>query len=463
MRARTVGIVVMATVVFLVAPQSAQAQVSIDVEDSTVGAIARHIAAVADFEVAVDREVEDIEVGHFTVVDVPAERALKWLAQLPAIELQEIEGGYRIVEAPTAPAEQPAEEEPAAPEEPEEPAKEAAEQPEPLVIDDMEGEPANRWRDVWGQTELDLVWDDQVIKEGVTSGRWELDRASRYISTSAFPHDWSAYDTLAMWIHSEQATNAVMMLLLYSENPQSDPLDYYKRVVRIDWEGWKELRLPKWAFDIDAGRQPVGWNKIDSIRFAFEGWEAIVKHVPGTVLRFDDIRVLRSEPEADRLTVFRADRDCSCWAMPGDVRLPCVRQPSKTGGRVTKWDNPAEKHFIWNNAVPRDWSDYSSLNMWLYCEQSSKASGVFYVESKSENTNIKDGYSTPIRLDWQGWKLVSLPLCDFRHRGQPKGWDQVDLVKFYGSPKAESAIYFDDMWLSKERPGGAERPQTEEQ
>ena len=320
-----------------------------------------------------------------------------------------------------------------------------------LIIDDMEGDAGERWHDVYGRLPEDLVPDEEVLVEGLASGRWEPDTAARYISNSSIPHDWNGYDTLAMSIHSEGATGARMVIILASDSPETEDTDFYRGVTDIDWEGWRELRLTRRSFQVAL--QPAGWEKIDSIRFGFSG--GFAQHVPGTVLRFDDIRVLPVRPPGDDLLVFDSDSDWSCMRISGGA-LDCALDPAGSGERVAKWADTVLQTYIWNNAAPRDWSAHSYLNLWVYCEHTDEGQFMVWIESDNPETEKQDCYCTRIPLDWEGWKLHTLPLGDLQIVREPKGWDQIDILKFYTGSYCQqgdgTSLLFGDMWLSVEPP-----------
>ncbi len=419
-------------------------KVSLDVQDSTVGAVAQMIAMAGGFEVSVAPGVADKPVQRFSVDGVSARQALQMLCVTAGVELKEADGAYEIVRKGAAPPEPaPAEE------------AEPRELPtEPLVIDDMEGDVAKRWHDNWDKNMVDLVADNEVVKQGETSGKWDPDTAAKYIFHQRTPHDWTGYDSVALWIHSEQATDAVMALLADSDNPDTEQRDYYRCLIKIDWEGWRELRLYERSFQ--RAYEPVGFHKIDMMRLAFEGWPTWVEYVPGTVLRIDDIRAMPAEPPGDELVIFHPDTDWGCLAY-GSGAIGCVKEPTKTGGRVAEWVSTIAQTSLYNTAVPRDWSAYEYVNMWVYCKEPTDGEILFWVESENPATEGHDRYQVKIPLDWQGWKLLSYAYSDLMSVRAPLGWDQINILRFYSAGYVKqgegTTLYFDDMWLSKQPPG----------
>jgi hypothetical protein len=431
--------------------QEGAAKVTLDVEHSTVAIIARMIAIAGQCQVTVAPEVGQTRVPRFSVGGVSPAQALEMLCVMAGLELKQADEGYQITEKGAGPGP-----EPPPPPEPEQLPT------EPLVIDDMEGDVALRWHDMMDKNMLDMVPDTEFVKQGASSGKWDPSVAAKYIFNKRFiPHDWTGYDGLAMWVHSEQATDAVMAVMLFSNQEGAEQTSFFRGFVKIDWEGWREVRLHTHSFQ--RIREPVGFHKIDFMVLCFEGYPTMISYVPGTVLRFDDIRAIPAEPPGDEMTVFHADSDWGCWGY-GPGLLGCVQEPSKTGGRVTEWISTIAQPTLFNIAMPTDWSDYGYLNMWLWCDQPAGGALVFFLVSDDPESEGQDYYRVTFPLDWEGWKLLTFPFEDFLTGHDPVGWEKIDQANIYtnvyGAMQGEgNRILLDDMWLSKEPP---EQPEGDE-
>jgi len=322
-----------------------------------------------------------------------------------------------------------------------------------LVLDDMETEPEANWHDVFNQNMTDLVRDEQVVKQGAASGRWEPDSAARYIFNRHIEHDWSEYGTLAMWLHSEAATGATMLIILASDSEDTEPTDFYRHVLKIDWEGWRDLRLAPSSFQ--KAHEPVGWEKIDTLRLSFEPG-GFGEYAPGTVLHFDDIRLLPAPEDTEQLVIFDSDVDWGCMGISGGI-IGCVLDPEGSGERVARWEDTLMQAYVWNTGVPEDWSDFAYLNMWIHAAHPDEL-GEFLVMVDSENpdTEGQDSYQTKLPLDWEGWKLFSLSFADMQVVRQPLGGDHIQTLKFYTAPYCKqglgTTLLFGDMWLSTQPP-----------
>lgn len=85
--------------------------------------------------------------------------------------------------------------------------------PSALLLHDMEGRAAERW-----QAAATPV--AQPLKEGQQALRWTVPGS---IARSMIPHDWSAFDRLEMWLHSESPSRAIVALALSSDDPDTPP------------------------------------------------------------------------------------------------------------------------------------------------------------------------------------------------------------------------------------------------
>lgn len=137
-----------------------------------------------------------------------------------------------------------------------------ASSPEPLTLFDFEG----------GDKALlqGALPSSEMAKVGKHAGKWVDHVANPNLIAVDVPQDWSEWDTISLWLYSGKANGAEFMMLIYSENPDSDGADYYWHQFKLDWTGWKQFRFAFW--ELGRARRPVGFQKIDSVRFAADGW-----------------------------------------------------------------------------------------------------------------------------------------------------------------------------------------------
>jgi len=155
-----------------------------------------------------------------------------------------------------------------------------AQHPAAVTIEDFEDEPT------WAGVQL----DDTDAKQGKYSGLW-IPKQHATLRTTDFPHDWTDFDRLCIWMHSEQANGQRLTLVANSENEADDTgWDYYYYHFTVDWSGWKLLSLRK-GVEIRPTRKPLGWHQIDYLSLNTSGWQ----HHPleDTVLRLDGVMLVR--------------------------------------------------------------------------------------------------------------------------------------------------------------------------
>ena len=322
----------------------------------------------------------------------------------------------------------------------------AAEEPAPFTIDDMEGDVAARWHDVDGTGAATLQPDEKVVKQGEISGRWDPGSAATQIvlARKDLPPDWARWGALEMWVHSAKATGAIFAVVLGSENADTHRTEYTRSLVPVDWQGWRLLHLEPRGFCGVPG--PVAWRKVESFGFAIGGWKDL-QFVPGTVLRFDAVRLVKARQDADRRLLFVPDTDwCAWWP------LGYAAEPTKTGRYVSDWTPDVEHLTVSDRSAPGDWSGMSHWNGWLYAEGTKAGTLTITAVSDDPATQGEDAYEATVPADWSGWRLVSVPLSAFTRKGEPAGWQAVDELRFTmayaGTPPDHPRLCLDGLWLS---------------
>lgn len=111
--------------------------------------------------------------------------------------------------------------------------------------------------------------DRENLHDGQASRRWEHAKSAA-LTLRTVPADWSAYDHLTFWLHSQRATGSRFMLIIASENPATAGADYYSATITLDFTGWRRYRyyLPS----LDSSREPLGWQHITGLSFTATGW-----------------------------------------------------------------------------------------------------------------------------------------------------------------------------------------------
>lgn len=150
--------------------------------------------------------------------------------------------------------------------------------------------PASAWKGGKPDAAVHQVWPESVC--------WRHGQSSGLSFGFATPQDWSKMATLSLWLHSEKATGSSFMLILPSENSQTEGSDYYSHRFTLDWTGWKHVLLP--LFELGSAREPLGWNHITSVRFTAAGYGNTPD--PDAVVRLDGLELVAGGQTGQRMT-----------------------------------------------------------------------------------------------------------------------------------------------------------------
>ena len=99
--------------------------------------------------------------------------------------------------------------------------------------------------------------DDAVQWNGKPTACWEHTKSS-HVRLPKAPTDWSTHTHLRLFMYSAKKTDSGFIIMLECENPASEGPDYYHLRFYIDWEGWKEFRVP--IRKISPARNPLGFD-----------------------------------------------------------------------------------------------------------------------------------------------------------------------------------------------------------
>jgi hypothetical protein len=105
----------------------------------------------------------------------------------------------------------------------------------------------------------------EYVKEGNFSGLWEKHNYFPSFFTEDIPRDWGIAKTLSFWVYSKTITKEIISLVVFSDNNTTPYKDFFYTDIKIDWTGWKEIKLT--LSDFRQFGKPFGWGKIDRIGF----------------------------------------------------------------------------------------------------------------------------------------------------------------------------------------------------
>jgi len=132
------------------------------------------------------------------------------------------------------------------------------------------------------------------VKEGKFSGEWRDHPRYPTIACSEVPADWTKSGGVRFWAYSEAATHETITFGVLADDPATPALDYYTADFKVDWTGWKEIRLLRRDF-VPLGH-PAGWSRVQGVCF-FSKF-ARRSPDPRTALFLDDLALLPAEKAA---------------------------------------------------------------------------------------------------------------------------------------------------------------------
>ncbi len=275
-----------------------------------------------------------------------------------------------------------------------------------------------------------LALERENVKQGRGAVRWRNHPEVTGFSAPDVPEDWSGFNLLRLWVHNARPLPARFMILVPSENPDTEGMDYWGYGVRLDFEGWKELILPIGG---EGGtRSPRGWDQVDGLRFTATGW-GNTPHPEADVM-IDDVRLEYDPPRpGPRMTdeQFFASLDLS------REDLSPVRQAVEANDL-----DAAKAAFLEHMRLrekPKWWFDWRQ-----------RPDRTTPVVGGSEGW---DYFVQSISVDWTGWREFTLPLKAWGTARKPIGWHHINHLGFsstYGdrTPSPETVLIFDAVELT---------------
>ena len=283
--------------------------------------------------------------------------------------------------------------------------------------------------------------DERVVKVGKLSYQWAHATSSSISMNFAQPQDWSKFGAVSFWLHSPAASRSAFMLIIPSENVETEGMDYYSCPIVLDWTGWKKFVLP--FRELGASRQPVGWQKIDRVYFTASGWGNTPN--PRVVVNLDDFRTVPWDDAGSLMT------DEELFAAL-DLERPALKDVKAA---VREGDLVKAKReltaYLRSREKPRwyfDWRDHPFQDV--------------EVPTEDNAPDQWDYYSRYLTIDWEGWKHFRLTKEELTPRAfvegqgwkgkRPIGWHWIRYLAFNAkgwglTPPAGVSLYFDEIRL----------------
>lgn len=136
------------------------------------------------------------------------------------------------------------------------------------------------------------------VSLGRPTVRWSH-AESHALRLSAPPADWDGHDAIRIRFHNEAAVDGAVMLIVASENPATEGMDYWMSHIGLEVAGWRDVVL--FRRTMGAAREPLGWDRVTAAYFTASGWGNTPN--PTAVLQMEQMELVdMPEEHGPRLT-----------------------------------------------------------------------------------------------------------------------------------------------------------------
>ena len=139
--------------------------------------------------------------------------------------------------------------------------------------------------------------------------------------------------------------------------------------------------------------------------------------------------------------------DVSDW-----TGLEAERTTRHAGAGAGRWDAHERVPTIKKVFTPAlDLSRERQLLVWVWSAKANGAAITVVLDSENvADAAGRDYFQTEFVVDWRGWKLLALPLADFKRARQPIGWQRINYISLNASgwgntPRRDTALVLDDL------------------
>jgi len=270
---------------------------------------------------------------------------------------------------------------------------------------------------------------------------WDLTKITALKNLSV-PRDWSPFGRLDFWYYTVEPTGAAFLLIVFSENGASTGPDYYWLPLKVDWSGWKRFELPYRAFR--PNREPLGWDRVSGLALYSSGYRDCVE-VPGTKLTLDDMRLVAPNAEAGCVL---GDFEFDTPAWQGLTRDTETKHGGEGSG---KWADLQTTKLVRCTSVPHDWTGWDNLELWVHSATANQQQVKVLLYSDDPGTEKTDCYGFLLRVDWQGWKFLTVRKEQFSPNHSLVGWRKIDCLTIGADGWGLKALPDTCLWLDEVR------------
>ncbi len=219
--------------------------------------------------------------------------------------------------------------------------------------------------------------------------------------------------------------------------------------LKIEETGWKKITLPlEAALDWDSVKSSVKhlrlWIKGEAsgtLRFALIGISGDRWQEGGSI----EVKSVNNEddPEYNPFT----DEDFRDYyeAMYGYSQTgegKWKKEASLRLGLPSGGEGWVEQTFV----KPYDWSDYKTLNFWIFGDEKGEN---FYLRLGANVSEAGDYYEKEVSINYSGWRMLSVPLAELSRSGTPSLKNIKQLRAGIKDASGPVEIYLNDIFLSE--------------
>jgi len=123
-----------------------------------------------------------------------------------------------------------------------------------------------------------------------------------------------------------------------------------------------------------------------------------------------------------------------------------------SGDTSALWRNHPGTPGVAGADIPHDWSGWNAFTFWVHNETELDARFVCIISSENPDTEGIDYWLVGVPLSFTGWKQFGILIVPNSGTRTPRGWDQVDSIRFTATgwanePHPEAVVHIDQLEL----------------
>lgn len=316
--------------------------------------------------------------------------------------------------------------------------------------------------------DLSLKWEHKTETSGITNTRLCSPQMDNLVNALK-------YDKIGVWMYSAKANGQEMNVLIHNATQKDYAMQYIgKSKIKVDWIGWKLVSVDindsfngkttpadndKWALKL----QTSGWGVtalgdtclyIDSVFLYNDAYFDETKSGNAEKLfDFSDSStgnyIQGNVSNEGTVKIYPENNEIKYSANNASVKIDPINTPVMRAS--------ATMPYLGKNIMLAEQSK-KYINIVMYSDKANEQTLRISLEGKNPSDDgtvryYKDGY----KLDWSGWKIISLKLSELaKQNNEWKDETVINTLRFYipnwscnyDDIKKDTLIYLDSVWLS---------------